>query len=300
MTETHLSHSQLIEKARLICLKSRFLANELFVGEYSSAFKGSGMEFDEVREYVPGDDIRRIDWNVTARMQKPYLKTFREERERTVILMVDVSRSLNFGFPKPKKTYASEIAALLAYVANQSQDRVGMILFSDHVEKYIPARKGLNHVYQMVITLLEFEPKAKKTNLAGALAFLKQVQKQKAYCFILSDFIDTIEKKQLASARYCHELIAILLYDAFEENLPAYGVVTLRDLETDQILEIDLSSDRKRHDFFDQQKKWLQEKSEFFLKQKIDFLSLKTDQNYFQKLMAFFNEHESKQSLQIR
>ena len=235
---------ELFDKIKAIQIRAQRAVNDVFAGEYESAFRGRGMEFEEVREYQPGDDIRHIDWNVTARTSAPHVKVHREERELTVMLVVDVSSSGAFGSgTKLKNEVAAEVAALLAYTAIRSNDRVGLIIFSDRVEHFIPPKKGRSHVWRVIRDILSFRPTRRRTDLAGALEYMSKVTRRRSVAFLISDFLDEgfSDRLRLAAAR--HDLTAVAVGDAREEALPAIGLIELEDAETGETLVID-SSDR--------------------------------------------------------
>ncbi|MBP9705996.1 MAG: DUF58 domain-containing protein [Oligoflexales bacterium] len=235
--------AELIRQIKEVQIKAGYLANSALSGEYASAFRGIGMEFEEVREYVPGDDVRAIDWNVTAKMQKPFVKVFREERELTIMLLVDVSGSLHFTSRKRQKiSIAAELAALLAYLAIRNNDKVGILLFSDKVEHYIPPKKGRAHVWNIIRQILSRDSAAGRTDINAALSFLLKVQKRKATCFLLSDFMaDSYEKSIMLAARR-YDLTCISIEDPNEQQVPKIGVVQLKDLESGEYVLVDTSS----------------------------------------------------------
>jgi uncharacterized protein (DUF58 family) len=244
--ETHAPDSaetlspELFAKIKAIQIRTQRVVNDVFAGEYESAFKGRGMEFEEVREYQPGDDIRHIDWNVTARMGLPFVKVHREERELTVMLLVDVSSSGAFGSgTKAKNEVAAEVAALLAYTAIKSNDRVGLVIFSDRVEHYIPPKKGRAHVWRVIRDILSFRPVRRSTDLAGALEYLSKVTPRRAVTFVLSDFQDEGFEHPLRVAARRHDVTAVAVSDRREEELPAIGILELEDAETGEVLLVD-------------------------------------------------------------
>ena len=240
----------LLKKVRKIEIKTRRLSNNIFGGEYHSAFKGRGMTFSEVRNYQFGDDVRTIDWNVTARYNEPFVKVFEEERELTLMLMVDVSSSALFGTKNSlKKNIITEISATLAFSALQNNDKVGMIMFSDQVELFIPPSKGKTHVLRIIRELIEFKPKSKQTDIKIAFEFLTQVLKKKSIAFILSDFISPNFEKPLKIASNKHDLTGIKVYDSFEKEIPNLGLVKMQDQETGQFKLIDTSSKKLRESF---------------------------------------------------
>jgi uncharacterized protein (DUF58 family) len=221
---------ELVKKIKAIELRTAKIVNSMFCGEYTSAFKGRGMEFDEVREYFPGDDVRNIDWNVTARMNHPYIKEFQEERELTLMLLVDLSSSGKFGSTsKLKNEVAAEVAALLAYVASNTNDKVGLIIFTDKIELYIPPKKGVSHVWRLIKEILNFKPKSTHTKLDVGLEFFQKVQKRKALAFVISDFICDDIKSPMINAAYKHDVVGVVIKDPREMELPYVGLIELID-----------------------------------------------------------------------
>ena len=280
----------LLKKVRQIEIKTRGLSSNIFAGQYHSAFKGRGMAFAEVREYQYGDDIRDIDWNVTARFNRPYVKVFEEERELTVMLLVDVSGSLEFGTAKQmKKDMVTEIAATLAFSAIQNNDKIGVIFFSDRIEKFIPPKKGRKHILYIIRELIEFQPQSRTTNLKVGLEYLTRVMKRRCTAFMLSDFIDRNDfSNALTIANRKHDLVAMQIYDRRAEELPSVGLMKVRDAETGHEQWIDTSSKavRKAHHTW-----WVNQQqrlSEWFAKSSVDSVSVRTDQDYVKALMALF------------
>ena len=280
----------LLKKVRQIEIKTRGLSSNIFAGQYHSAFKGRGMAFAEVREYQYGDDIRDIDWNITARFNRPYVKVFEEERELTVMLLVDVSGSLEFGTVKQmKKDMVTEIAATLAFSAIQNNDKIGVIFFSDRIEKFIPPKKGRKHILYIIRELIEFQPQSRTTNLKVGLEYLTRVMKRRCTAFMLSDFIDRNDfSNALTIANRKHDLVAMQIYDRRAEELPPVGLMKVRDAETGHEQWIDTSSKavRKAHHTW-----WVNQQqrlSEWFAKSSVDSVSVRTDQDYVKALMALF------------
>ena len=236
--------SEILKQVRKIEIKTRGLSNNIFAGQYHSAFKGRGMAFSEVREYQFGDDVRDIDWNVTARFHRPFVKVFEEERELTVMLMIDVSGSLDFGTrSQMKREMVTEMAATLAFSAIQNNDKIGVIFFSDRIEKYIPPKKGRKHVLYIIREVLDFQPESKKTDISQAFEFLGQVMKRKCTAFVMSDFYDRKPfMKPLQVCRSKHDLMAIQVYDPIMKSLPDVGILRVRDAETGHEMYIDTSS----------------------------------------------------------
>lgn len=282
--------SELLKKVRQIEIKTRGLSNNIFAGQYHSAFKGRGMAFSEVREYQFGDDIRDIDWNVTARYTKPYIKVFEEERELTVMLMVDVSGSSVFGTQHAlKKEVITEIAATLAFSAIQNNDKIGVIFFSDKIEKFIPPQKGKKHILYIIRELIEFTPQNKATDIAQALRYISNAMKRRCTAFLISDFIDPNNLKDaLTIANNKHDLVAVQVYDHREKELPAVGLMKVKDAETQADKWIDTSSSKVRNQY----KNWWNELQynvqDAMKKSRVDFVSIATDDDYVLELMKLF------------
>ena len=285
----------IIKKIRRIEISTNRLVTNIFAGEYESAFKGRGMEFDEVREYQHGDEVRTIDWNVTAKMGHPFVKKFVEERELIMILLVDVSGSTEFGTYQQKKSdIIAEISALLAFAAIRNNDKVGLICFTDQVELFIPPRKGKKHVLRLIRDILYCEPKRVTTDLGEALSFLERIQKRKSVVFLISDFRDDNYEKPLKRINPRHDLVAISVADRRETEFPDVGLIELEDTETGEIILFDSSSTKTRRQF---QKKNLDEinkRKKIFLKNKIDNIEINADQPYTQSLIHFFQYRHRK------
>jgi uncharacterized protein (DUF58 family) len=285
---------EIFKKIRKIEIKTRGLSRNIFAGEYQSAFKGRGMTFSEVREYQPGDDIRLIDWNVTARFNHPFIKVFAEERELTVILMIDVSGSEFFGTRSQlKKDLITEISALISFSAIANNDKIGVILFSSQVEKFIPPKKGRTHILRIIRELIDFEPQYKGTNLSNALEFLSNAIKKRAIVFILSDFLanDNYEKPLSVTSKR-HDTISIQINDRREADLPNFGLIDIYDPETDQILTLDTSLYQTRAEY---RKLWNnKQKAIDNLRQKlnIDTIKIFTGDSYIAPLQQFFKLRE--------
>ena len=280
----------LLKKVRQIEIKTRGLSSNIFAGQYHSAFKGRGMAFAEVREYQYGDDIRDIDWNVTARFNRPYVKVFEEERELTVMLLVGVSGSLDFGTGKQmKKDMVTEIAATLAFSAIQNNDKIGVIFFSDRIEKFIPPKKGRKHILYIIRELIEFQPQSRTTNLKVGLEYLTRVMKRRCTAFMLSDFIDRNDFcNALTIANRKHDLVAMQVYDRRAEELPPVGLMKVRDAETGHEQWIDTSSKAVRNAHRQWWVNQQQRLNEWFAKSSVDSVSVRTDQDYVKALMALF------------
>ena len=282
--------SELIKKVRKIEIKTRGLSHNIFAGQYHSAFKGRGMSFSEVREYQYGDDVRDIDWNVTARFNKPYIKVFEEERELTVMLIVDLSDSLDFGTVKQtKREMVTEIAATIAFAAIQNNDKIGVIFFTDKVEKFIPPQKGKKHILYIIRELLNFEPQSKKTDISKPLEYLTNAIKKRCTAFLISDFIDNGDyKNAMTIANRKHDLVAIQVYDRRIAEMPAIGLVKFRDAETGEEQYVDTSSSKVR----EAQRLWWNEqckkRDEVLKKSRVDSVSISTDQDYVKALLNLF------------
>ena len=286
---------ELIKKVRKIEIKTRGLSSHIFSGEYHSAFKGRGMTFSEVREYMPGDDIRSIDWNVTARFNHPFVKVFEEERELTVIILVDVSASGEFGTTKQfKKDLIIELCAVLSFSAIQNNDKIGVIFFSDKIEKFIPPKKGKSHILRIIRELIEFTPENKGTNISEALRYVINVIKKKSIVFVISDFIgkDFEEAMKLANKR--HDIVALQIYDHRENELPDAGIIHLQHAETGELLEVDSSNSFVRRKFQELSLRKDKKLNEVFAKSGVDWIKLRTDENYVQQLMRLFKKRGRK------
>lgn len=280
---------ELLKKVRKIEIKTRRLSDHIFGGEYHSTFKGRGMTFSEVRQYQFGDDVRNIDWNVTARYNEPFVKVFEEERELTMMLLVDVSGSEFFGTDKQfKSEIVTEIAATLAFSATQNNDKIGLILFSDEIELYIPPKKGRSHVLRIIRELIEFEPKSKQTNFAEALKFLSNVMKKKAIVFVLSDFISDDYQHTLKIASGRHDVTGIRIYDKHEESIPNLGIVQMQDEETGELMLVNTMSKKVRTNYA----KYYKEKVEYFKdsfnKSGAGAIDCRVDESYVKKLLGYF------------
>ena len=284
--------SEIIKKVRKIEIKTRGLSQNIFAGQYHSAFKGRGMAFSEVREYQYGDDVRDIDWNVTARFHHPYVKVFEEERELTVMLLVDVSGSLNFGtVHQTKREMVTEIAATMAFSAIQNNDKIGVIFFSDHIEKYIPPKKGRHHILYIIRELLDFKPKSARTDIGMAVSYLTRMMKRRATVFLLSDFYtqeDFSKAVQIANSK--HDMIAIQVYDPHAKTLPNIGLMKVKDAETGHEMIIDTGSAKLRQAHTQY---WLERQAtlrELFSKSKVDWTSVATNEDFTKALMLLFKK----------
>lgn len=282
--------SEILKKVRKIEIKTRGLSQNIFAGQYHSAFKGRGMAFAEVREYQFGDDVRDIDWNVTARFRKPYVKVFEEERELTVMLLVDVSGSLDFGtHSRMKSEMATEIAATIAYSAIQNNDKIGVVFFSDRIEKYIPPKKGRKHILYIIREMLDFKPESRKTDIGGAMEFFTRVMKRRTTAFVLSDFYDRYDFfKQMQIANNKHDVMAIQVYDKWAKALPDVGLVKVVDAESGHEMYVDTSSKKVRaaHARY-----WIERQQmlkDTLSRANVDWVSVATDDDYVKAMMHLF------------
>ncbi|WP_101689410.1 DUF58 domain-containing protein [Dysgonomonas massiliensis] len=282
--------TELLKKVRQIEIKTRGLSLNIFAGQYHSAFKGRGMAFSEVREYQYGDDIRDIDWNVTARYNKPYIKVFEEERELTVMLLIDVSASLDFGTHHSiKREMVTEMAATIAFSAIQNNDKIGVIFFSDRIEKFIPPKKGKKHILYIIRELLSFKGESRKTDLGMSLQFLTNVIKKRCTTFMISDFIDAEEyKNALTIANRKHDLVALQVYDTLETRLPQVGLIKVVDSETGAEQWIDTSSKKVREAYVRWWNARQMQMKNTFSRSRVDSVSVATDQDYVKALLALF------------
>jgi len=280
----------LLKKVRKIEIKTRRLSDHIFSGEYHTSFKGRGMTFSEVRQYQYGDDIRAIDWNVTARYNEPYVKVFEEERELTMMLMVDISGSESFGTKNQLKSeIVTEIAATMAFSATQNNDKIGLILFSDQIELYIPPKKGKSHVLRIIRELIEFQPKSKKTDLSQALKFLSGTQKKKAIVFMISDFmVDDDYEKTLKIASKKHDITGVRVYDIRESNMPNIGMVEMEDAETGEILVVNTGSKKARLSYEKQYQDKVSYFKDIFSKCGSGTVNTRVDESYVTKLLGYF------------
>jgi uncharacterized protein (DUF58 family) len=280
---------EILKKVKRIEIATRGLVNEVFSGEYHSVFKGRGMEFAEVREYQVGDDIRNIDWNVTARSEHPYVKVFDEERELTVMLMVDVSSSGNFGTASQMKgEVAAELSAVLAFSAIKNNDKVGLMIFSDKIEKFIPPRKGKQHVLRVIREILYFKPEDSRTDLNIALEYLSRVIKRRSIVFLISDFLTEEYEKSLQIANKKHDIIAIDIIDPREVEIPSVGLLELEDAETGETIMIDTSNPAVRGSFYSQSKDERETREKYFKSIGVDNINIYTDRSYVEPITKFF------------
>ena len=286
---------EILKKVKQIQIRSSRLVNDVLAGEYVSVFKGRGMEFDEVREYQAGDDIRTIDWNVTARLGHPYIKRYTEERELTIMFLVDLSFSGEFGSMKQfKNEIATEICAVLAFSAVRNNDKVGLILFTDKIEKFVPPKKGKTHVLRVIREVLYFKPENKGTDISIALEYLLKVTKRKTVCFLLSDFITEGFERALRIANKRHDMVAVSITDPRELEIPNVGFVELEDAETGEITLID-TSDRKMMERFNKfNVKNMEERAKLFRGMGVDLVDVRTDSSYVEPIMKFFRAREKR------
>ena len=290
------SENDILRRVRKIEIKTRGLSNEIFAGKYHTAFRGRGMSFSEVREYRAGDDVRDIDWNVTARSSKPHIKIYEEERELTMMLMVDVSGSRQFGSTtRTKQNLMTEIAAVLAFSAAQNNDKVGCIFFSDRIEKFIPAAKGKSHILMIIRELIKFEPESQRTSLSEAVRFLTNVSKKRCTTFILSDFLSPKsdlpqleDALKIASSK--HDLVGIRVVDRREAELPDVGIVELQDAETERKVWLDTSSRRVREHYAEQWRERERQTVEMLRRGRIDTATISTDGDYVVELIKLFKQ----------
>ena len=280
---------ELLKKVRKIEIKTRRLSDHIFGGEYHSTFKGRGMTFSEVRQYQFGDEVRTIDWNVTARYNEPYVKVFEEERELTMMLLVDISGSELFGTVNQfKKEIITEISATLAFSAMQNNDKVGLILFTDEVELFIPPKKGKSHVLRIIRELLEYKPNSRKTDLAGALKYLSNVMKKKAIVFVLSDFITDGYEQNLKITANKHDVTGIRVYDHREESIPNLGMVQMQDAETGSLQLVNTQSKRVRAAYGTYHRKQVEYFEDIFRKSGCGTINCRVDESYVKKLLGYF------------
>ncbi|MHC4654551.1 MAG: DUF58 domain-containing protein [Planctomycetota bacterium] len=281
---------ELIKKIRQIQIYTSRAVDASFAGQYESVFKGRGMQFDEVREYTPGDDIRTIDWNVTARSGRPYVKRFVEEREMTVIFAVDLSASGDFGtVNKAKNELAAEFCAVLAFAAAKNNDKVGLLIFTDQIELYIPPKKGISHMLRLVRELLYFKMPKRKTNIGEALDYLGKIVRKKATVFLVSDFIETDFKRPLSLLNKRHDVIAVPVRDKAEISLPGIGLIEFADAETGEIILVDTSSRKFRNQYSNTAARRFDELKNMLRTINVDCISISTDKPYIQDLVRFFH-----------
>jgi uncharacterized protein (DUF58 family) len=290
-----MSTSALLKKVRKIEIKTKGLSNHIFAGEYHTAFKGKGMAFSEVREYQPGDDVRSIDWNVTARYNAPFVKVFEEEREMTVMLLIDVSASGNFGTQEQfKRELATELSAILAFSAIKNNDKVGVIFFTDKVEQFIPPKKGKIHILRIIREVLAFQPTGKGTDIARALEYFNSVIKKRSICFILSDFMSKEFDRPLKIASKKHDLVALRIHDTREDTLPNVGLVPMQDAETEKMIFVDTSSKKVRDNFAKNRLQATEKLRKLFPASGVDLIDITTGTDYVKPLINFFKTRGSR------
>lgn len=283
--------NELIKKVRKIEIKTKHLSNQIFSGEYHSAFKGRGMAFSEVRDYAVGDEIRTIDWNVTARFNEPFVKVFEEERQLTVMLIVDISASNLFGTRNQlKRETITELCAVLAFAAVSNNDQIGLVLFSDRIEKFIPPKKGKSHILRIIRELINFEPQGKRTDVSAALKYFTQMVKKKSIAFVLSDFMDTGFSDALKIASRKHDVVALKVKDKAEFNLPNIGLAKFQDLESGQSKWVNTSSKTVRNNYRLKNESVEEEIRQIFKKSKTDYTEVLTDEDYIKPLMNLFKK----------
>lgn len=287
---------EILKQIRRIQITTSRMVTDVFAGQYRSVFKGRGMEFDEVREYVPGDEIRTIDWNVTARFGHPYVKKFVEERELTVMILLDHSLSAHYGTSKRlKNELAAEIAAVLGFSAIKNNDKIGLIIFTDKIEKFIPPRKGSRHILRVIREMLYYKPQGKGTNISLALDYLNRVTKRKTISFLISDFLDSGFKKSLSIANKRHDIISVVISDPSEYFLKNVGIIKLNDAERGNEFYIDTSDGNFRQSYYNKAEERMKDLSRLFSSINVDNIRIETDKPYIQELVRFFRIREKRQ-----
>ncbi len=285
--------AHIIKKIKRIHIKSSRTVNSIMAGQYKSVFRGSGIEFEEVREYCPGDDVKTLDWKVSARFGKPFVKLYKEERESIVMLLIDMSSSLKFGtFFGPKLERAAEVASVLAFNAIKNSDKVGVIFFTDRVEKYIPPKKGSSHIWRVIKEIFTFSPQGKETNISEALDYLAKISKKKSFVFILSDFLDHGYLKSLRTLRQRHEIIGVMIYDKGAFELPAKGIITLSDFETGKEIVFDGFNKKTREEFKLKKLSHHKKTMDIFFKAKSDVIELEAGASVSDTLLQYFRFRE--------
>lgn len=279
----------ILKSVRQIEIKTSRIVNSYFSGQYHSAFKGHGIEFDEVRKYNIGDDVRAMDWKVSARYNEPFIKRFREERELNVVILADFSASTDFGLTKTKHNLIVELSALLSFSALKNNDKVGLLIFTDTVEKFIPLNKGKNHVLRIIRELIEFEPKSTETNIANALEYFNKIQKRDSITFLITDACSDLPKKQIDIIRKRNDFVVCLVNDRLEYEMPhLLGTLVLSDLENDEYVYFDMGNKNVREAYINEQSKMLEEKLQFLKRNSIENIVLDTSSNYINEVMKFF------------
>lgn len=282
--------NELLKKVRKIEIKTKTLSRDQFAGSYHTNFKGRGMAFSEVREYQTGDEVRTIDWNVTARLGNPYIKVFEEEREISLMLLADISASGNFSSKSDtKRDIITYISAIIAFSASQNQDKTGLLLFSDKVERYIVPKKGKSHILRIIRDLIEVKPESNNTNIAKALSYTLNMLKKRSIVFILSDFMDSDFEKQMEICAAKHETIAIRVYDPAEEKLPKMGMLNVKDAESGKVFLLDTNSAKLRRNYAENMENRKEYLRGFFAKNKIAYIEISTEDDYVLELMKYFN-----------
>ena len=287
--DSNIITQDLLRSVRQIEIKTSKIVNSYFAGQYHSAFKGQGIEFDEVRKYTIGDDVRAMDWKVSARYNEPFIKRFREERELSVVILADFSASTDFGFTKTKHNLIVELSALLSFSALKNNDKVGLLIFTDTVEKFIPLNKGKNHVLRIIRELIEFNPKSTQTNVASALEYFNRIQKRDSITFLITDSCSELPKKEIDITRKRHDFIVCLVNDSLEYHLPSLGgTLVLSDLENDDYVYFDMSNKKIREEYFNEQNRIMEERLNFLKRNSIERIVLDTSSDYVNDVMKFF------------
>lgn len=287
--DSNITTQDLLRSVRQIEIKTSKIVNSYFAGQYHSAFKGQGIEFDEVRKYTIGDDVRAMDWKVSARYNEPFIKRFREERELSVVILADFSASTDFGFTKTKHNLIVELSALLSFSALKNNDKVGLLIFTDTVEKFIPLNKGKNHVLRIIRELIEFNPKSTQTNVANALEYFNRIQKRDSITFLITDSCSELPKKEIDITRKKHDFIVCLVNDSLEYHLPSLGgTLVLSDLENDDYVYFDMSNKKIREEYFNEQNRIMEERLNFLKRNSIERIVLDTSSDYVNDVMKFF------------
>ncbi|WP_297248375.1 DUF58 domain-containing protein [uncultured Brachyspira sp.] len=287
--DSNITTQDLLRSVRQIEIKTSKIVNSYFAGQYHSAFKGQGIEFDEVRKYTIGDDVRAMDWKVSARYNEPFIKRFREERELSVVILADFSASTDFGFTKTKHNLIVELSALLSFSALKNNDKVGLLIFTDTVEKFIPLNKGKNHVLRIIRELIEFNPKSTQTNVANALEYFNRIQKRDSITFLITDACSELPKKEIDITRKKHDFIVCLVNDSLEYHLPSLGgTLVLSDLENDDYVYFDMSNKKIREEYFNEQNRIMEERLNFLKRNSIERIVLDTSSDYVNDVMKFF------------
>ncbi|MEI0447084.1 DUF58 domain-containing protein [Brachyspira intermedia] len=287
--DSNITTQDLLRSVRQIEIKTSKIVNSYFAGQYHSAFKGQGIEFDEVRKYTIGDDVRAMDWKVSARYNEPFIKRFREERELSVVILADFSASTDFGFTKTKHNLIVELSALLSFSALKNNDKVGLLIFTDTVEKFIPLNKGKNHVLRIIRELIEFNPKSTQTNVASALEYFNRIQKRDSITFLITDSCSELPKKEIDITRKRHDFIVCLVNDSLEYHLPSLGgTLVLSDLENDDYVYFDMSNKKIREEYFNEQNRIMEERLNFLKRNSIERIVLDTSSDYVNDVMKFF------------